>query len=98
MKRTPRFMTSARRACVRKLIPTGASSVLCPIGPVSKTRLGPDRPFNQHTRVFAQTRTEKEAANVLKPEVTSERCCVVPTTTAISSNLLPTGQRKLTGI
>lgn len=49
-------MTSTRRACVRKLIPAGASSVLCPIGPVSKTRLGPDRPFNQHTRVFAQTR------------------------------------------
>lgn len=64
-------MTSARRACVRKLIPAGASSVLCPIGPVSKTRLGPDRPFNQHTLVFAQACAEKEAANVPKPEVTS---------------------------
>lgn len=78
-------MTSARRACVRKLIPAGASSVFSLIGPVSKTRLGPDRPFNQHTRVFAQTRAEKEAANVLKPEVTSGRGCLVPTT-AIGSN------------
>lgn len=58
VKRTPRFRALARRACARKLIPAGSSSVLCPIGPVSKTRLGPGRPFNQHAGVFAQTQGE----------------------------------------
>lgn len=47
---------SEAKACVRKMIPAGASSVLCPIGPVSKTRLGRNVPFKQHTGVSAQAR------------------------------------------
>lgn len=60
------MISAEAKACVGKMIPAGASAVLCPIGPVSKTRLGLDVPFNQHTGVFAQTRAEEEATNVPK--------------------------------